>query len=72
MSLDRNAVTTAGGALLALRLYEETRRPGYLAWGRRMYDWTTACLLAPNGLVCDHLAPDGTRDETQWSYTRAR
>src|SRR5437763_15400592 len=48
---DRNAVTTAGGSFLALRLYGETRRPVYLAWGRRMYYWTTACLLAPNGLV---------------------
>ena len=67
---DRNAVTTAGGALLALRLYEETRRPGYLAWGRRMYDWTSSCLLAPNGLVWDHLSPDGIRDERQWSYNQ--
>src|SRR5437660_935004 len=32
---DRNTVTTATGALLAMRLYEATRNRGYLTWARR-------------------------------------
>jgi hypothetical protein len=33
---DRNAVSTANGALLALRLYQATRSPSYLHWATRM------------------------------------
>jgi hypothetical protein len=67
---DRNAVTTATGALLGLRLYEVTHNPSQLAWSKQMLTWTSTCLLAPDGLFWDHLGPDGTRDETHWSYNQ--
>jgi mannose/cellobiose epimerase-like protein (N-acyl-D-glucosamine 2-epimerase family) len=67
---DRNTVTTATGALLGLRLYELTGEPATLRWARRMLDWVTSCMLAPDGLLWDHVALDGTRDERHWSYNQ--
>ena len=67
---DRNTVTTATGALLGLELYSRTHDRTQLAWARRMLGWVTACMLAPDGLLWDHLALDGTRDETHWSYNQ--
>jgi Glycosyl hydrolase family 76 len=67
---NRNTVTTATGALLGLRLYEVTRNPSQLAWSKQMLTWISTCLLAPDGLFWDHLGPDGTRDETHWSYNQ--
>ncbi len=67
---DRNTVTTATGALLGLRLYEATHDPMELAWAKQMLAWVSSCLLAPDGLFWDHLTPDGTRDETHWSYNQ--
>jgi rhamnogalacturonyl hydrolase YesR len=67
---DRNTVTTATGALLGLELYERTHDPTQLAWAQRMLGWVTTCMLAPDGLLWDHLALDGTRDETHWSYNQ--
>jgi mannose/cellobiose epimerase-like protein (N-acyl-D-glucosamine 2-epimerase family) len=67
---DRNTVTTATGALLGLELYARTHDPSKLAWARRMLDWVTTCMLAPNGLLWDHVGLDGTRDETHWSYNQ--
>ena len=67
---DRNTVTTATGALLAMRLYEATHDGGYLTWARRMLGWVEGCMLGPDGLLWDHLALDGERDQTHWSYNQ--
>jgi hypothetical protein len=67
---DRNTVTTATGALLGLQLYEVTRDPSQLAWSKLMLAWLAKCMLAPDGLLWDHLAFDGTRDEAHWSYNQ--
>ena len=67
---DRNTVSTANGALVGLRLYALTQRPVFLYWARRMLDWMNTCMLAPNGLYWDHVAPDGTVDPTEWSYNQ--
>ncbi|HZT53145.1 MAG TPA: glycoside hydrolase family 76 protein [Gaiellaceae bacterium] len=67
---DRNTVSTANGAVVALRLYLLTRRPGYLAWAQRMIGWVEQCLHGPDGLYWDHLAGDGSVDETEWSYNQ--
>jgi len=69
-SRDRNTVTTAGAALLALRLYGMTRDGRYLAWSRRLLAWTDRCMLGDDGLYWDHIALDGTVDRTYWSYNQ--
>ena len=67
---NRNTVTTATGALLGLEPYARTHDPTQLAWAQRMLGWLTACMLAPDGLLWDHVGLDGTRDETHWSYNQ--
>jgi uncharacterized protein YyaL (SSP411 family) len=67
---DRNSVTTATGALLAMRLYQATHNRYYVTWARKMLGWVEGCMLAPDGLLWDHLGLDGTRDETHWSYNQ--
>jgi predicted alpha-1,6-mannanase (GH76 family) len=67
---DRNTVTTATGALLALELYAVTRDPSELAWAKQMLAWVTQCMVAPDGLLWDHIQLDGTRDQTHWSYNQ--
>ena len=67
---DRNTVTTATGALLGLELYSRTHDPTQLAWAQRMLGWVRACMLAPDGLLWDHVGLDGTRDDTHWSYNQ--
>jgi Glycosyl hydrolase family 76 len=67
---DRNTVTTATGALLAMRLYDATHNTFYEAWARRMLGWVESCMRAPDGLLWDHLGLDGERDETHWSYNQ--
>lgn len=67
---DRNTVTTGTGALLAMRLYFATHDERYVSWARRMLAWIDACMLAPSGLLRDHLDVDGTIDETTWSYNQ--
>lgn len=67
---DRNTVSTANGALLALDLYRETHVRSYLDWARTMYAWVDRCLLSPDGLYADHLSPAGELDGTEWSYNQ--
>jgi hypothetical protein len=67
---DRNAVTTENGALLALRLYELTHQHRYLRWALFMYRWSQNCLQRDDGLLADHIAADGSRDERAWSYNQ--
>jgi hypothetical protein len=67
---DRNTVTTATGALLGLELFSRTHDAAQLSWAERMLSWVSACMLAPDGLLWDHLELDGTLDETHWSYNQ--
>jgi predicted alpha-1,6-mannanase (GH76 family) len=67
---DRNAVSTLNGAILGLRLYALTGRPGYVRWARRMLEWADGCLVRGDGLLADHIALDGARDERAWSYNQ--
>lgn len=67
---DRNTVTTATGALVAMRLYEATHATSYVRWARRMLGWVEQCMAAPNGLLWDHIRLDGGVDRTQWSYNQ--
>jgi hypothetical protein len=67
---DRNTVSTANGAVLALELYQDTRNPAYLAWGKRMYAWVRSCLADDDGLLFDHLDSDGRVDQSKWTYNQ--
>jgi hypothetical protein len=55
----RTAVSTANGALLAVLLYEQTHRRGDLAWAKKAYAWTAACLGTGDGLIADHIDASG-------------
>jgi len=67
---DRNTVSTANGAVLALELYRDTRNPAYLTWGKRMYAWVRSCLADGDGLLFDHLDSDGRIDQSKWTYNQ--
>jgi hypothetical protein len=67
---DRNTISTGNGAVLGLRLYLLLHRAFFLQWSTRMLVWLDQCMLAPDGLFWDHLAANGTVDETEWSYNQ--
>ena len=67
---DRNAVTTANAALLALALYRRSGSTAYLTWAQRAYDWTRRCLGTSSGLVADHIDLAGHVDGHTWSYNQ--
>ncbi len=67
---DRNTVSTANGALLALELYRETGDGRYVAWAQRMYEWVRGCLSGGDGLLLDHLDGGGRIDRATWSYNQ--
>ncbi|HET9017245.1 MAG TPA: glycoside hydrolase family 76 protein [Thermomicrobiaceae bacterium] len=67
---DRNTVSTAPAAILALRLHALAGDADALSWATRMYDWVRQALLAPNGLYWDHVDLAGTVERTQWSYNQ--
>ncbi len=69
-SHDRNTISNMPNAELGLRLYQITRDQYYFDWAKKMYEWTYAHLLAPNGLFWDHIDLAGNIDKTQWSYNQ--
>lgn len=70
-SRDRNTVSTAPAAQLALYLYAATGERRYLDWAHRTFDWVERTLRDPtDGLYWDHLALDGTIERTKWSYNQ--
>ena len=52
---DRNTVTTAPAAELALQLYRATHAGAYLRFAEMSYEWVRTCLLQPGGLYADHV-----------------
>lgn len=71
---DRNTVSTAPSAQLALRLaaLEEDggRRRDYLAWAGRMSTWVDTTLRGEDGLYADHIDLRGNVDRAAWSYNQ--
>jgi hypothetical protein len=66
---DRNTVTTAPAAELALQLYRATGKPEYLQFALQAYEWVRTCLQQPNALYSDHIRA-GVVDPTIWSYNQ--
>lgn len=66
----RTTVSTANAALVALYLYQATKKRTYLAWALRMYGWVSRCLSAPNGLYFDHLDSRGDVGRHEWTYNQ--
>jgi len=67
---DRNTVTTAPAAELALRLYKITGSPAYLQFAEMAYEWVRRCLLQPSQLYADHVSRAGVVEPTLWSYNQ--
>ena len=67
---DRNTVTTAPAAELALQLYRLTGNAQYLQFAEMAYAWVRQCLLAPSQLYADHISPAGVVEPTLWSYNQ--
>jgi hypothetical protein len=67
---DRNTVTTAPAAELALQLYRITANAQYLQFAEMAYAWVRQCLLGPNQLYADHVNRRGVVESALWSYNQ--
>lgn len=67
---ERNTITDAPGAELALQLYRTTGVVQYLQFAEQAYEWVRSCLLSPNGLYADHIGPHGAVTQMYWSYNQ--
>lgn len=67
---DRNTITTAPAAELAVQLYKITGDSHYLQFAETAYNWVRTCLLQANNLYADHIRPHGVIDRTFWSYNQ--
>ncbi|PZF60698.1 hypothetical protein DEI81_11880 [Curtobacterium sp. MCBD17_013] len=66
----RNTISNAPNAEVGLEIYQATRDPYYLTWATRMYNWARGCMMNANGMYYDHISPDGSIDQTLWSYNQ--
>ena len=64
----KNTCASAPAIVGALRLYQLTGKPTYLADARRLYGWTCAHLRGEDGLFADNVRLDGRVDQTRYSY----
>lgn len=67
---DRNTITTAPAAELAVQLYRITGNAEYLQFAEMAYEWVRSCLLEPNGMYGDHVNRAGVLEPRLWSYTQ--
>lgn len=68
--LSRNTCSNSPAAEAAAELYLITGDQSYLRWAIRILNWVNKCLGSPSHLYYDHINPDGTIDETIWSYNQ--
>ena len=70
---DRNTVTTAPAAELALQLYRITANPQYLQFAEMAYAWVRQCLLQPDRAVRrPRQSPAASSNRPCGATTRAR
>jgi Glycosyl hydrolase family 76 len=67
---DRNTITTAPAAELALQLYRLTSNVQYLQFATQAYEWVRSCLLEPSNLYGDHVNRKGVIEPHLYSYTQ--
>ncbi len=67
---DRNTITTAPAAELAVQLYRVTGQSQYLQFAVTAYEWVRSCLLESNGMYGDHVNRRGIIEPRLWSYTQ--
>jgi hypothetical protein len=67
---DRNTITTAPAAELAVQLYRATKNPGYLSFAVQAYEWVRHCLLLPGNMYADHINRRGIVEAHLYSYTQ--
>jgi len=67
----KNTCSNAPAIVSALRLYQATHTPGYLADAKRLYTWTNAHLQDADGLYWDNIRLDGKIEQTKWTYNTA-
>ena len=67
---DRNTVTTAPAAELAIQLYRLTGNAQYLQFAEMAYAWVRQCLLQPSQLYGDHVNRRGVVEPFLWSYNQ--
>ncbi len=67
---ERNTITTAPAAELAIQLYRITGQSAYLQFAVGAYEWVRACLLEANGMYGDHINRRGQLEPHLWSYTQ--
>ncbi len=66
----RNTVTTAPAAELAVQLYGITHNLQYLQFAEMAYEWVRDCLMKPANLYADHIGRHGTIEPMLWSYNQ--
>ncbi len=66
----RNAVSTAGAALLNGRLYAITGIKLYRNRAEQYLHWTASALMLKNGLIGDQISIDGVVNHRVWSYNQ--
>jgi Glycosyl hydrolase family 76 len=66
----RNSCSTAPAIELALRLHGATGTERYRQVAERADAWLWRELASPEGLLWDHVDPDGTTERTVWSYNQ--
>jgi Glycosyl hydrolase family 76 len=67
---ERNTITTAPAAQLALQLYKVTGSAQYLQFAVLAYQWVRNCLLESNNMYGDHVNRRGMIEPRLWSYTQ--
>jgi hypothetical protein len=67
---ERNTITTAPAAELAMQLYRLTGQRPYLQFAEQAYLWVHTCLLEPSGMHGDHVNKLGAVEPRLWSYTQ--
>jgi uncharacterized protein YyaL (SSP411 family) len=66
----RNTVTTAPAAELAVQLYRITHNRQYLQFAEMAYEWVRTCLTERGALYADHIGRHGTVEPMLWSYNQ--
>jgi len=64
----KNTCSNSPAAVLALKLYQETKEQKYLDWATKILEWTKPLKSLDSGVYWDHLTKEGTVDKRTFTY----